>query len=367
MKGTNKFFNQIKSKHILWKIFNSIKQNKLYKIIQYNKRLQNKLGLSINDFKRYTQIEIEVEIIPEKKYNLGNFDSYFINPNVFVEPYYHIFFNGNYKEDKNRPFITLFEKITKIKIIIDHEIKSLENLFYKCKNIKKINFKKFNRKDIINMAGMFRKCHSLKELNLSNFNTEKVSNMSYMFYECKSLKELNLLNFNTKNVKYMNNMFDGCESLKNLNLSNFTTDKVVSMVDMFERCFLLNITQFPGYSNKRPTDKNINYSNLKCNIPRFLKNEYIKNEIYRKLSLLNKKKITSHKSTDKMGGSSNLPVINPDFFKNKDIKIKRNIRIYSSINKKNFINFVVNKTFIAFIFIILVISYILNINFNFKN
>ena len=37
MKGTNKFFNQIKSKHILWKIFNSIKQNKLYKIIQYNK------------------------------------------------------------------------------------------------------------------------------------------------------------------------------------------------------------------------------------------------------------------------------------------------------------------------------------------
>ena len=66
MKETNKFFNKIKSKLILWKIFNSIKQNKLYKIIQYNKRLQNKLGLSINDFKRYTQIEIEVEIIPEK-------------------------------------------------------------------------------------------------------------------------------------------------------------------------------------------------------------------------------------------------------------------------------------------------------------
>ena len=146
---------------------------------------------------------------------------------------------------------------------------------------------------------MFRKCHSLKELNLSNFNTEKVSNMSYMFYECKSLKELNLLNFNTKNVKYMNNMFDGCESLKNLNLSNFTTDKVESMVDMFERCFLLNITQFPGYTNKRPTEKNNNYSNLKCNIPRFLKNEYIKNEIYRKLSLLNEKKIASNKSIDK--------------------------------------------------------------------
>ena len=37
MKVTNKFFNKIKSKHILWKIFNSIKQNnyiKLYSIIK---------------------------------------------------------------------------------------------------------------------------------------------------------------------------------------------------------------------------------------------------------------------------------------------------------------------------------------------
>ena len=55
------------------------------------------------------------------------------------------------------------ENIEIIKIIIDCQIKSFENLFYDCKCIEYICFKKFYRNNINNMAGMFYNCSSLKE------------------------------------------------------------------------------------------------------------------------------------------------------------------------------------------------------------
>ena len=42
-----------------------------------------------------------------------------------------------------------------IKIIIDYQIKSFELLFYECKCIESINFKKFYRNNINNMENMF--------------------------------------------------------------------------------------------------------------------------------------------------------------------------------------------------------------------
>ena len=92
---------------------------------------------------------------------------------------------------KNKYKINEEDKVTKIKIIIDYQVKSF-SLFYKCECIESINFKKFYRDNITDMSWMFRGCSSLKELNLNNFNTNNVTDMSYMFYECRSLKELNL-------------------------------------------------------------------------------------------------------------------------------------------------------------------------------
>ena len=74
------------------------------------------------------------------------------------------------------------EKIKIIKIIIDYQVKSLENLFNDCKCIESINFKKFYRNNITDMSSMFYKCSSLKELILNNFNTNNVIDMSWMFY-----------------------------------------------------------------------------------------------------------------------------------------------------------------------------------------
>ena len=90
--------------------------------------------------------------------------------------------------------------MTKIKIIIDYPVKSFKELFYKCRCIESINFKKFYRNNITDMRYMFFGCSSLKELNLSNFNTNNVTDMRYMFNGCsKELK--NKIKSDYKNIK----------------------------------------------------------------------------------------------------------------------------------------------------------------------
>ena len=90
----------------------------------------------------------------------------FINMNE-NEKYYHIYFNDN-KEEIKRNYFNKNDNVSKIKIIIDYQVKSFYKLFYYCKCIKYINFKKFCRNNINNMGSMFSRCSSLKELNLSN-------------------------------------------------------------------------------------------------------------------------------------------------------------------------------------------------------
>ena len=83
-------------------------------------------------------------------------------------------------------YINENEKIEIIKIKIDYQIKSLEKLFYNCKCIESIKFKKFHRNNLTDMSYMFSGCSSLKELNLNNFNTNNVTNMSDMFSGCSN-------------------------------------------------------------------------------------------------------------------------------------------------------------------------------------
>ena len=134
------------------------------------------------------------------------------------EKYYHIYFNDNKKEIK-RNYLNENENVSKLKIIIDHQIISFEGLFNECECIKYMCFNKFYRNNINDMERMFYGCFSLKGLNLSNFITDNVTDMRCMFSECFSLKELNLSNFNTNNITNVSYMFSECFSLKELNLS----------------------------------------------------------------------------------------------------------------------------------------------------
>ena len=177
----NPIIENIKSRYILSKIYNNMTIKKKLEIVKYNKRIQNRLNLDVKDYKEYS--EIEIEIIPTK----GKYGK-FINIKENDELYYHIYFNDNNEEIKNKYEIKEEDKVTKIKIIIDYQVKSFKKLFSGCKCIESINFKKFYRNNITDMSWMFYECSSLKELNLTNFNTNNVTNMREMFYGCSSLK-----------------------------------------------------------------------------------------------------------------------------------------------------------------------------------
>ena len=97
--------------------------------------------MSVNDYKEYG--EIEIEIIPKK----GKYGE-FININENDELYYHIYFNDNKEEIKNQYKINERDKVKNIKIIIDYKIISFEEMFFWCECIESINFKKFYRNNV---------------------------------------------------------------------------------------------------------------------------------------------------------------------------------------------------------------------------
>ena len=141
----NPIIENIKSIYILSKIYSIMSKKKKLEIVKYNKKIQNRINLSVNDYKEYSETftPIEIEIIPTKsKYGK------FININKNDKLYYHIYFNDNKEEIKNKYEIDEEDKVTKIKIIIDYLVKSFKNLFFNCKCIESINFKKFYRNNV---------------------------------------------------------------------------------------------------------------------------------------------------------------------------------------------------------------------------
>ena len=166
-----------KSNYILKIIFDFMKKYKLFEVLKYNKILQKRINLTINDYKNYSQLltPIEIELkLADNKY--GKFINIYDK-----EEYYHIYLD-NSKEEIKRNFLIENENINRIKIIIDHQVKSFKNLFSGCKCITSIFFKKFYRINITNMSYMFYDCSSLKKINFSSFNTTNVSDMSGMFF-----------------------------------------------------------------------------------------------------------------------------------------------------------------------------------------
>ena len=165
-------FEKLRSDFIFKKIIMFMKKNKSLVILKYNKKLQKRLNISINDYR-----EVEIELKLDGKYGQ------FINIPKKDKEYYHIYFDNSNEEIK-RNYLEENEKVKMIKIIIDYPVKSFKELFYKCNCIDSISFNKFYRNNITNMSCMFSGCSSLKELNLFNFNTNNVTNMDSMFSGC---------------------------------------------------------------------------------------------------------------------------------------------------------------------------------------
>ena len=90
---SNSFMN-IKSNFILRKIFGNLDEIKFLNIIRYNKRHQNKLNISLNNYIEGRKIKIE--IIPEK----NKFGKFINIKGNFPKNNYHIFFNNKQEEIK---------------------------------------------------------------------------------------------------------------------------------------------------------------------------------------------------------------------------------------------------------------------------
>ena len=164
------YLKNLKSDYFLIKIFDIIKKNKSLEIMRYNKNLQKRFNLSINNYKEYSQIlspiEIELKLV-DKEYGR------FINISDEQKDYFHIYFNNSNEEIKIN-YLKKNEKVKMIKIVIDFQVISFKDLFFGCYCISSIFFKKFYRVNINNMSDMLNSCSSLKELNISNFNTNNV-------------------------------------------------------------------------------------------------------------------------------------------------------------------------------------------------
>ena len=277
---TNVNFDNLKSDYFFKKIFEYMKTNKYLSIVKYNKKLQKRLNLNINDFKDYCQlyspIEIELKIVNNKYHN-----KQFIN--IFDEnlKYCHIYFDDS-KEEIKRPYMNDYTEAKVIKIIINYQIKSFRCLFYYCNCIREIHFKKFFRINITNMASMFYGCSSLRVLDLSNFITDNVTDMNLMFSCCSLLKELNLSKFNTNKVTNMCNMFQECSSLRELNVSNFITNNVTNMSGMFWGCSFLKKLNLSNFDTTKVTDMRYMFSDCtslrELNASNFNTNNVIMND-----------------------------------------------------------------------------------------
>ena len=203
----NNQLKKVKSDYFIQKFFGYMPKRKSLETVRYNKSIQKRINININHYKAYSEeySSIELDIIPKK----GEYGK-FINIKKEDKKFIHIYFNDNKKKEIENTSFNRNDNVSKISIIIDYQIKSFSKLFFYCKCIESIEFKKFYRNNVIDMSYMFYGCSSLNGLNLNNFNTNNVTNLNFMFFGCSSLKELNLNNFNTNNVKYMSDMFNGC-------------------------------------------------------------------------------------------------------------------------------------------------------------
>ena len=116
----NDVLKKIKSKYIVMRIFENLKQIKLLDIIHYNKKYQKLMNIKLKDYKNKFA-KIEIEIIP-KENTYGKFINIY---SQLIKSNIHIYFNDS-KEETNKNEITKNDKVTKIKIIIDYKAKSLK-------------------------------------------------------------------------------------------------------------------------------------------------------------------------------------------------------------------------------------------------
>ena len=139
--NSDNILQNLKSDYFIQKFFDYIQKRRILKTIRYNKSIQKRININIIHYKEYSEkySSIEIEIKPmENKYGS------FINIKKEEEQYYHIYYNDNKNEQIKSASLNENDKISKINIFIDYQVESFNKLFYNCKCIGSICFKKFH-------------------------------------------------------------------------------------------------------------------------------------------------------------------------------------------------------------------------------
>ena len=100
-------------------IKNYLKESKYLSLIKYNKSFQQILNISLENYKTYLSIEIELTLKEKLKKGKNNFICNNSN-NIFLRKptsYYHIYFDDN-KEEIKKNYIKSSDKVNKIKIML---------------------------------------------------------------------------------------------------------------------------------------------------------------------------------------------------------------------------------------------------------
>jgi len=124
-------FLNIKCKYVIEEVLKFLDEKRKLQIINYNNSLQKLMGININNYKNnYKDLSsIEIEITPSENY--GNFINLY-GKNKKEKNNYHIYIDGSKIETKNKYYLNESDNVTKIKILIAYNVKSLAKLFWKC-------------------------------------------------------------------------------------------------------------------------------------------------------------------------------------------------------------------------------------------
>ena len=222
--------NKIKENEINFNLLNDKLNNEIQTLNQTIKKNKEELEFKnlIIESTYENIIEIEIET------NEDNKEIKIINNNIFKKENTNLLINQ--KKTNFNNFINFIHKGNyKLLILNNDKLENLKDMFYECKELKKINFIKFNQ-NINSMNSMFSGCKSLTSINVSKFNTNNVKSMNSMFYDCKSLTSIDVSKFNTQNVNSMDCMFSRCENLTSIDVSKFNIKNINSMDYMFDGC-----------------------------------------------------------------------------------------------------------------------------------
>ena len=137
---SNNKLRNLKSHYFIQKFFGYMLERKSLETIRYNKSIQKRINININQYKVYfeTKTSIELDIIPMK----GKYGK-FINIKEKDKKYFHIYFNDNKKKEIDNTSLNIDDNVYKISIIIDYQFKSFSALFAFCECIISIKFKNF--------------------------------------------------------------------------------------------------------------------------------------------------------------------------------------------------------------------------------